>query len=317
MVFLEIKHLRMVQTLAETGNMTRAAGRLAITQSALSQQLKDIEGKLEVDLFLRGRKKMIPTAMGRKLMDTAVSVIEAMEVAELDIVKAAAGEKGTLRIGTQCIFCYKWLPHVMKRFQRQYPGTEVEVGNADDPPHELMAGRFDIIITAVPAREKEFTEVPLFRDQLVCIMPVGHPLSGERFVRLESFGSHKLLSHVETGKSKFYQFVLKPRGIEPARIMTVGSPHAIVAMVAAGFGLGVFPAWAVQSALADDGIDARPITETGLPLTWRAVYLTHRRLPAAQEALVGMLSGLDLSDIGALPDCPVPVENGERRQAFS
>jgi LysR family transcriptional regulator for metE and metH len=309
MSVIELKHLRMIQILAETGNMTRAARRLAITQSALSQQLKDIEGKLSADLFLRARKRMIPTAMGRQLLPTAASVIDTVEAAERVIARAVAGEKGTLRIGTQCIFCYKWLPHVMTDFQRRYAGIEVEIGNADDPLRELSSGRFDIIITAVPYRESEAVDVPLFEDQLVCIMPVNHPLSASPYVRLSDFDRYKLISHAENEKNKFYQFVLKPNGIEPVRLMTVGSPHAIVAMVAAGFGLGVFPAWAVQSALAENGIQARPITRGGLPLTWRVVYLRQRQLPAYQEAFVHLLGQMKVADIGALPDCPVAARH--------
>jgi LysR family transcriptional regulator for metE and metH len=304
MGFLEIKHLRMLQTIADTGNMTRAAGRLAITQSALSQQLKDIEGKLAVDLFLRTNRKMIPTAMGRQLLHTATSVVETVEAAERSIARAVAGEKGILRIGTQCIFCYKWLPHVMKRFQSRYPGFEVEVGNAEDSLQGLKTGRFDIIITAFPFREDHCVDVPLFEDQLVCVMPASHPLSAGPFVRLSDFGRYKLISHAEEDKNKFYQFVLKPRRIEPSQLMTVGSPHAIISLVAAGFGLGVFPAWAVQSALADDGICTRPITEDGLPLTWRAVHLRLRATPAYQEAFIDILGGLKVGDIRALPDCP-------------
>ncbi len=54
---LEIKHLRMLRAITDSGNMTRAAEKLCLTQSALSQQLKDIEGKLGTDLFFRTRKK--------------------------------------------------------------------------------------------------------------------------------------------------------------------------------------------------------------------------------------------------------------------
>jgi LysR family transcriptional regulator for metE and metH len=287
--------------------MTQAAGRLAISQSALSQQLKDIEGKLAVDLFIRAKRKMIPTAVGRQLLRTATSVTETVDAAELAIARAVGGVKGVLRIGTQCIFCYKWLPHVLKMYQRRYPGIEVEIGNAGDLAQELKTGLFDIIITAVPATEAYCVDVPLFADQLICIMPADHPLNSRAFVRLEDFARYKLLSPTETEKNKFYQVVLKPRGIEPLRLMTVGSPHAIVAMVAAGFGLGVFPAWAVRSALAENGICARPITGGGLPLTWRAVHLAHSRLPAYQKAFVDILVQLRVDDIGALPDCPVAV----------
>ena len=98
---LEIKHLRMLRAITESGNMTRAAEKLCLTQSALSQQLKDIEGKLGTDLFYRTRKKMIVTEVGRQLLETATQVIDAVDLAEQDISRKISGERGELKVGTQ------------------------------------------------------------------------------------------------------------------------------------------------------------------------------------------------------------------------
>ena len=129
---LEIKHLRMVCAIAESGNMTRAAETLCISQSALSQQLKDIENKLGTDLFFRTRKKMILTEVGKQLQGTATQVIDSVDQAEHAISLQTKGEKGELKVGTQCIFCYKWLPQVMRLFHAKFPNVEIEVGNSTD-----------------------------------------------------------------------------------------------------------------------------------------------------------------------------------------
>jgi LysR family transcriptional regulator, regulator for metE and metH len=301
---LEIKHLRMIRAIADTGNMTRAAGHLGISQSGLSQQLKDIEGKLAGELFFRTPKQMIPTAIGARLLETAITVVDAIDAAEMAIEKAVAGSAGELRLGTQCHFCYKWLPHVMKAFQDQFPGIDVEIGNASDPAEELLSRRFDIVIGAAPTTDDRCVEVPLFEDQLVCIMSVGHPLSRQPHVSLADFGRYKLITHVERSQSKIYQLMLKPKGIEPLRLMTVSSPQAIVALVTADFGLSAFPAWAVRTAVSAGSICARPITSTGIPLTWRAAYLKTLRMPAYYRAFIQFLQDLGISDIGSLPDDP-------------
>lgn len=301
---LEIKHLRMLKALSETENMTRAARRLCISQSALSQQLKDIENKLEVALFFRTPKKMVLTPVGRRLLDKAAGAMETIEAAELEIVKAASDGRGSLRVGTQCIFCYKWLPHVMTAFQERFPAVEIEIGNATQPEAELAEGRYDVVVTAVPGRDAACVYMPLFEDQLVCIMPPGLDLGASPFIPLEAFRAHKLISHAETARSKFYQYVLRPKGVEPAGLMTVGAPNAIVAMVAAGFGLSVFPAWAVQSAVAAGTICARPITRGGLPLTWRAVFQKESRMPVYQQAFIQIITQMEVAGIRALPDDP-------------
>lgn len=279
----------MVQAIAESGNMTKAADRLFLTQSALSQQLKDIEGKLKVDLFFRTSRKMIPTTVGRQLLQTAEHIIETLEDAELAIAKRASGESGEFKVGTQCIFCYKWLPSVMKVFQGKFPNIEFEIGNSDDLVSELEAKKFDMIISATPKSDDAAIYSPLFTDQLVCILPEDHPFSAQPCVQFQDFSRMDLISYGDKGKNKFYQAFLKPKGIEPKRYMAVGQPHAIIEMVASGFGVSVFPRWAVKSSLSGTGIVARPLTRNGLPVTWHAVSLKKNNRPVLHDEFIRII----------------------------
>lgn len=296
---LEIKHLRMIRAIAEAGTMTRAAQRLHISQSALSQQLKDIECKLKVDLFFRTRKKMILTPIGQRLSETAQNVIAAVEDQELEIAKIVSGDQGELKVGTQCIFCYRWLPGVMRLFQDRFPNIEFTIGNAGELADEMQSGRYDLIITASAARDERCAYLPLFSDQLVCIMPPDHPLSGRACVQFEDFGRFNFISHAEKAQNRFFQFILKPRGIKPKRVMTVGQPPAMIELVAAGFGLSVFPQWAVNGTLHQDGITARPITKSGFPMTWQAAYPVNAQLQIFQREFISIVSKADVPGMGA------------------
>lgn len=298
---LEIKHLRMICTIAETGNMTRAAEKLFISQSALSQQLKDIEGKLKIDLFFRTRKKMILTPIGKKLLQTAEHVIDAIEDTELEIAKIVSGDRGVLKVGTQCLFCFKWLPCVMHRFQNKFPNIEIVIGTSSDLAKELETRKYDCIITAAAPKDHNFDTLPLFADQMVCIMPADHPLSSRSWVALEDFNRFNLICHAEKEQNRFYQLVLKPKGVEPKRMMTVGQPMAIVEMVASGFGISVFPRWAVKKSLETEGIIARPITKCGFPVTWRAAFLKNRQLPVFQKEFINILCRMNTETLLTSP----------------
>jgi len=293
---LEIKHLRMIRSIADTGNMTRAARKLFITQSALSQQLKDIENKLAATLFFRTHKRMILTSTGKKVLKTAERVIDALEDTELEIARTVKGASGTLKVGTRCIFCYKWLPNVMSLFQEKFPNVEVEIGNSTDLQAELESKKYDLIITGAPENDDHFTYLPLFEDQLVCILPVDHPLKARPYVRLEDFGSVNLIFHVERAGNRFYQAALKPMNIEPVKYMTVGHPQAIVEMVAAGFGVSIFPNWAIRSWLEKGRITARPITPQGLPVTWHAAMLADSNSPGFQREFISIVSKMNLAN---------------------
>ena len=298
---LEIKHLRMLRAIAESGNMTRAAEKLFLSQSALSQQLKDIESKLGTDLFIRTRKKMMVTEVGKKLLATATQVIETLELAEQDISGKIAGERGELKVGTECIFCYKWLPQVMHLFQNRFPRVEIVVGSTTDLPRELEERKYDLIISVVGAVNDTYASVPLFQDQLVCVLHSEHPLASCEFIQLEDFRSNNFISHAEKGRNRFYQQVLKPKGIEPKRIMNVGAPQAIIEMVAAGFGISTFPRWAIAEALNNWPIVARPITPKGLPLTWHAVYLNHTNIPIYQQEFIRNINNMDIAAKSIVP----------------
>jgi LysR family transcriptional regulator, regulator for metE and metH len=145
-------------------------------------------------------------------------------------------------------------------------------------------------------REDQFTYLPLFEDQLVCILPVDHPLKARTYVRLEDFGSVNLVFHVERAGNRFYQAALKPLNIEPVKYMTVGHPQAIIEMVAAGFGVSIFPDWAIRSVLESGSITARPITPGGLPETWHAALLADSNPPGFQKEFISIVSKMNLAN---------------------
>jgi DNA-binding transcriptional LysR family regulator len=145
-------------------------------------------------------------------------------------------------------------------------------------------------------REDQFTYLPLFEDQLVCILPADHPLKARPYARPEDFGSLNLIFHVERAGNRFYQAVLKPLNIEPVKYMTVGHPQAIVEMVAAGFGVSILSNWAIQSWLEKGSITARPITPQGLPVTWHAAMLADSHPPGFQKEFISIVSKMNLAN---------------------
>lgn len=296
---LDIKHLRMICAITATGNMTKAALRLNISQPALSQQLKDIEGKLSADLFFRTRNKMILTPIGKRLLKTAQHVIGEIDGAELEIRKIVSGDRGELKVGTQCIFCYRWLPRLLHAFQQKFPNVEIEIGDAANPAEELRAKSFDFIIMAAAEAYDDLKCVPLFEDQMVCIMPKDHPLSVKPWISLQDFGRFGLISHAGKRLNRFFKIILEPAGIEPKRYMAVDQPNAIIELVASRFGISVFPMWAVKSSLESCGLVASPITKNGLPVTWYVAYLPKHQPPLFHKEFINILKGIGIEFAGA------------------
>src|SRR5215472_13626923 len=118
---LEIRHLKLVEAVAETGSVTRAGHRLHLTQSALSHQLRDAEEQLGVALFERKNGRMSLTSAGGRLLETARTVLAELERAESEIQRSSGPARGLLRISTQCHTVYHWFPPRLLIFQKKFP----------------------------------------------------------------------------------------------------------------------------------------------------------------------------------------------------
>src|SRR5262245_23486087 len=166
---LEIRHLRLVEAIAEEESVTGAGVRLHLTQSALSHQLRDIETRLGTPLFLRLNKRMLLTPAGERLLTSARDVLDRLRRAEDEIRRSAADGGGLLRLAVECYTCYHWLPPVlsMRSFREKYRRVEVRiVAEATRQPLEwLLQGKLDLAVVSSPARDRRLVRRPLFQDE--------------------------------------------------------------------------------------------------------------------------------------------------------
>src|ERR1051325_1413286 len=105
-VALELRHLRLVLAIEETGGITTAGERPHPTHSALSHQLKEIEARLGVPLFLRVKRRLVLTDAGRQVLALSRRLLGEVVELEEDLRGRAAGRRGVLRLTTECSTCY-------------------------------------------------------------------------------------------------------------------------------------------------------------------------------------------------------------------
>jgi LysR family transcriptional regulator for metE and metH len=292
---IEIKHLSLIKNIAETGNLTRAAEKLCLTQSAISQQLQDIEEKLETPLFFRTRKKMILTPPGERLLQTAQGVLDQLRITELDIGKLVHGETGLLRIGTTCLLCYKWLPSVMKRLKAIYPKVELELWTPPDYAKSLLDRQLDIVITTSLDNNPNIHFTPLFKDEIVVIMNPQNSLTAKSFISTDDLVDITLISYRDPVKIDLYQHYLAPAGIKIGKSMRVEHPQAAIEMVKAGFGVSLFPRWSVETQLKSGELNGKKFMKQGVHLTWGAATINDDNAPVFQKEFINLLFGKDVA----------------------
>ena len=270
---LEVRHLRLVVAVAEHGTLTAAAEGLHLTQSALSHQLKDIEDRLEAPLFLRRNRRMIPTAAGQHLLDTSLSVLAELERAETALRDLGRTKQGLLRVATECYTCYHWLPPVLQQFTARCPGVDVriDVDATSRPLAVLLAGKLDLALMLSPVRDRRLAATPLFRDELLVVVPAQHRFASQAYVRPSQLAEESMFMYSPREDSYVFQRLLTPAGIVPRRLQQVQLTEAILELVRAGMGVSVMARWAVQPYLDRRTLTGVRLTQRGFYRDWTAV----------------------------------------------
>jgi LysR family transcriptional regulator for metE and metH len=289
---LEVRHLELVQTVAEAGGLSRATARLHLTESALSRQLAGLEESLGTRLFLRTGRRMLLTPAGEKLLQSSRGILESLRRTEDEVRRLSTNGAGLVRLATECYTCYHWLPSLLRDFSTRHPHVEVRV-LADDtrnPVAALLEGRIDLAILSEPSAERRIQHAALFKDELVALLPPGHPLEDRAFLNAEDFAGANLILYVPPEKSTLIQEVLLPAGVSPGRITQIQLTEAIVEMVKSGMGVSVMARWAVAPQLLAGTLRAVRVTRRGLRRTWQAATLRTRQPVVHLDEFIRLLA---------------------------
>jgi LysR family transcriptional regulator, regulator for metE and metH len=273
---VDIQDFQMVVAIAESGSVTRAAGELHRTQSAVSHRLRAIEDRLGTALFLRLGKRMVVTPAGERVLATARRVLEDIRAAEEDVRRLGTRQAGVLRVCAQCNTGYHWLPPLVEVFRRRHPDVEVSLAVECTlrPVDALLEGKLDVAIVTQPVNRDHIRMRPLFEDEHAAIVAPDHPFATRAFVRPEDFASERLLLYSSSPDDSYtIQTILRPAGVTPQRTSFVMLTEAILEMVKARLGISVMQTWAIEPALRAGDVRAIPITARGIRRQWHAATL--------------------------------------------
>ena len=278
---LELRHLQMVLAIHEESSVTAASERLNVTQSALSHQLKEIEARLQTQLFLRVHKKMVLTPAGETVLRAARPILQQIEAAEEEIRQLSDDHAGTITISTQCYTCYHWLPQLLTKFQKRNPKVDVQidVDATRSTVKSLLEGRIDVAILHIVPDDRSLELTPLFEDELLLVTSDKHRLAKSPWVRPAQLAGEHLILHTGPDENTFNQTVLVPAGVKPARYSQVNLTEAIVEMVRADLGVSAMADWAIAPYEQQGGLKTIPVSKSGIRRRWYAATLRRQRRP--------------------------------------
>ena len=268
---LEIRHLRTLVAIAETGTVSRAADRVHLTQSAVSHQLKTLESHYGVAMVARDGQSVKLTESAERLVALARTVLQEIQTAERDVAKIAVRPAGTLRIVLECHTCFDWLMPIMDAFRMNWPHVELDLVSGFHPnPLALLAdNKTDLVIGSEYKSRRSLVYHPLFRFEILAVLPTDHPLRAKRYLGASDFAEDTLITYpVPDDRIDLIRYVLKPAGVHPTR-RTAELTIAIMQLVASRRGVAALPSWGISNYLRYGYVIARRIGKKGL---WSNLY---------------------------------------------
>lgn len=273
---IKLHHLKSLEALRESGSLIRAAARLHLTQSALSHQLKELEGRLGLPLFERKSRPPRFTAAGERLLALADQVLPLIRQVERDLDHLRGGQGGRLHLAVECHSCFDWLMPLLEKYRHLWPQVALDISMAHSfaPLMALSRGEVDLVITADPDDNPVIAYHPLFRYQNLLLLPPRHHLVARPWLTPQDLAGETLITYpVETTRLDLFRRFLDPAGVTVER-RTSELTVMILQLVASGRGLAALPQWAASQAVAAGQVIARPLGEQGL---WSTLYAAVRR----------------------------------------
>ncbi|WP_434360238.1 LysR substrate-binding domain-containing protein [Parasalinivibrio latis] len=272
---IELKHLRTLTVLRDTGSLTATANQLCLTQSALSHQIKELEQRLGGNLFLRKTRPVRFTAEGEILLKLADDVLPRIARAENELAGLKEDIKGRLHMAIECHSCFQWLMPAIKEYQLGWPsvGLDFSSGFGFEPLPALASGDLDLVVTSDVQTRSEIHFEPLFDFEMRLVVAPGHPLAEVAAIEPNMLEQEIMLTYpVQRQRLDVIKHFLQPAGIEPQSFKQADNTLMLIQMVSAGLGVAALPNWAIHEFSRQGLVISKPLGN-GL---WRRLYAAVR-----------------------------------------
>jgi DNA-binding transcriptional LysR family regulator len=286
---VEIRWIQAFVAVAEELHFGRAAQRLQMAQSPLSQTVRKLEKDLRVTLFERNTRSVALTAGGHAFLPHAYQILENVETAR-QAARASEGRVyGRIRIGFTGVLNHLALPPLTRALRQRYPDIELTlVGRimTRDAVDQLESGALDLAFVGLPVQSVSVATRLIRREPFGAVLPTDHPLAGESEIDLRDLADDGFITTPISAGSSLQEVAMRAcldAGFRPRIVQEITDPYMILLLVSTGVGV----------ALMTSGI--APIAPPGtvfVPLAGEPVYMQHglgwsrkRISPALQVAL--------------------------------
>lgn len=242
---MEIRQLNLFVAVAEELHFGRAANRMHMAQPPLSQQIRQLEKELGVDLFVRTTRSVTLTSAGEALLMQAKKVLSAVTEAELAAKAGGSGEFGRVRVGFAGAATRHLLPKLAREVKSRHPNIELVLqGNlyANAAQEALAQGQIDFGFVRLPFNVPGLSYRAIEEETLLCLLPADHELAAKKAIAVADLQDQPFVTFPRDAGSTLRSITNKvcwDAGFNPKVVQEAPDSYTIHAMVAAGQGVSI------------------------------------------------------------------------------
>ena len=249
---MELRHLRYFVAVAEELNFSRAAGRMYLSQPALSQQIRKLERELGVSLFSRTKTNVELTEAGHTLLEGTRKILMLVEQTAREAREVGGAEAHHLKVGFPEYANHTPVADALQAFRRRYPYVELEehetftLQETLQQVEKLRKGTLDVGFMLRPEEDEFLQTERVLNIELVAALPKDHPLAGREEIALSELADERLILFSRSFHPRCYDYVVgccRGAGFEPKVVQRkepqLYSGATTYRMVAAGIGVGI------------------------------------------------------------------------------
>lgn len=253
---MELHQLQYVVEVANQKNFTRAADKINVSQSTLSQQIGKLEDELGVKLFDRNSRTVGLTQVGEDFINQAKILLDNLEKSKQIVQEYKGLLKGTLRVGVIASLGRIDFANLMTEFCRQYPDVKLEIVQAGTYGllEKLASKVIDVAFVILPADDqyRDISFRHLAYDEFILALPPSHRLAGQPTIDLAEVAEEKFIFHPATDRMFFLCMeACGKAGFHPNIVCESNHSPTCLSLISAGMGIGFFPLEKIENTKID------------------------------------------------------------------
>ncbi|MHB8283066.1 MAG: LysR family transcriptional regulator [Caulobacteraceae bacterium] len=275
---MTLDQLRIFVVVANLQHITRAAGQLNLTQSAVSSAISTLELRHDVRLFDRVGRSIVLNQVGQAFLHEAKAVLARAAAAEAALDDLGGLKRGRLSVYASRTISSYWLPARLVKFRAMHPGIEVEVaiGNTADVVQALIDGAAELGFVEGEVDEPVLARRQVGADELVVVVGAGHPWAARTTIlAVDLVQTAWVLREVGSGTRSAFESAIALSGLTPGELditLTLPGNEAVLSAVEAGAG-----ATAISAQAAAPGLRCGSLHQLAFDLPTRPYYLLRHK----------------------------------------